>query len=162
MECHPGNLLVNYRQRWLLTRIIIESTHVSTPAGNVVLPELFVDFSSANMPARNRVALSSGCHDYLHIECCVLKCPLTSSMTSTPVRYRLLKSREVSNHASCFRQQRVLSMRWESQSSDIGQRFFVTKMSFPETCCTECTEVAEQLHTNHIRSQQKWASSIPW
>ena len=45
------------------------------------------DFSSANMPARNRVALSSGCHDYLHIECCVLKCPLTSSMTSTPERY---------------------------------------------------------------------------
>ena len=43
-------------------------------------------------------------------------------------------------------------MRRESQSSDIGQSFFVTKMSFQEACCTECTEVAEQLHTNHIRS----------
>lgn len=162
MECHPGNLLVNCIQRWIANENYYRVHARIQPCRNVVLPELFVDFSSANMPARNRVALSSGCHDYLHIECCVLKCPLTSSMTSTPVRYRLLKSREVSNRASCFRQQRLLSMRRESQSSDIGQRFFVTKMSFPETCCTECTEVAEQLHTNHIRSQPKWASPIPW
>ena len=87
IECHPVTSSWTADNDELLTRIIIEFTHVSNPAGNVDLPELFVDFSSANMPARNRVALSSGCHDYLHIECCVLKCPLTSSMTSTPERY---------------------------------------------------------------------------
>ena len=163
IECHPGNLLVNCRQRWVTNENYHRVHARIQPCRQCRHPwtiRWFFVSKYASSQSSGVVIRMSRLPPY-RVLCTKMSVNVVNDVHTEKVPGYLSRERFQTVQV-VFVSKRLLSMRRESQSSDIGQSFFVTKMSFQEACCTECTEVAEQLHTNHIRSQQKWASSIPW